>query len=218
MAATIITDIINFILHIDQSLSTLIQTFGLWTYAILFAIIFAETGLVIAPFFPGDSLLFVAGTLAAQGLLDVTLLFVLLSAAAIIGDSVNYQIGHFVGSKIFTKNRSRFFRKEYLQRAHEFYKRHGGKTIVIARFVPVIRTFAPFVAGIGEMGYRRFITYNIIGGVAWVAIFLSAGYFFGTLQAVRDNLSLTIISIITVSFIPVFIEFIKGKRKAKEKK
>ncbi|HLC39907.1 MAG TPA: DedA family protein [archaeon] len=218
MATSLLADLINFILHIDQSLSALIQTFGLWTYAILFAVIFAETGLVVAPFFPGDSLLFVAGTFAAQSSLDIMWLFIALSAAAIAGDTANYWLGHYLGPKVFTKQKSRFFKKEYLQRAREFYKKHGGKTIIIARFVPIIRTFAPFVAGIGEMSYRKFLTYNVVGGIAWVAIFLFAGYYFGTLQVVRDNLSVAIILIIVVSLIPVILEVVREKRKIKSKK
>jgi len=210
---SIITDFINFVLHLDQSLGAIIQQFGPWTYVILFAIIFCETGLVIFPFFPGDSLIFVSGAFAASGLLSIELLFITLSLAAIIGDTVNYWIGHFVGPKVFTQEKSRFFKKEYLKSAHDFYEKHGGKAIIIARFVPVIRTFAPFVAGIGEMSYRRFIAYNIIGGVGWVAVFLLGGYYFGNLQVVKDNLSLTAIVIIIVSFIPVIVEFLSHRKK-----
>jgi membrane-associated protein len=209
----LVENFINFVLHLDQSMATIIQQFGLWTYVILFAIVFCETGLVVAPFFPGDSLIFVSGTLAASGLMRVELLFVLLTLAAIIGDTVNYWIGHFVGPKIFTQEKSRFFKKEYLKRAHEFYEKHGGKAIIIARFVPIIRTFAPFVAGIGEMSYRRFIIYNIVGGVGWVAILLLGGYYFGNLQIVKDNLSLTAIVIIIVSFIPALLEFLSHRKK-----
>jgi membrane-associated protein len=214
----LVTDIINFILHIDQFISLLIQQFGLWTYAILFLVIFSETGLVVAPFFPGDSLIFVSGTFAATGSLDIVWLFATLSLAAILGDTVNYWIGNFVGPKVFRKEKSRFFKKEYLERAHDFYERHGGKAIVLARFIPVIRTFAPFVAGIGKMRYGRFLAYNVVGGIAWVAIFLFAGYFFGTLQAVRDNLSAVIIAIIIISFIPILVEFVRSRRKKSRKK
>jgi len=210
---TLIEDFINFILHLDQSLGAIIQQFGPWTYVILFAIIFCETGLVVAPFFPGDSLIFVSGTLAASGLLNVELLFIVFSVAAIIGDTVNYWIGHFLGPKVFTQEKSRLFKKEYLKKAHEFYKKHGGKAIVLARFVPVIRTFAPFVAGIGEMSYRRFIIYNIVGGIGWVAIFLSGGYYLGNLQIVKDNLSLVAIGIIIVSLIPAIVEFLSHRKK-----
>jgi membrane-associated protein len=210
---SIITDFINFVLHLDQSLGAIIQQFGPWTCVILFAIIFCETGLVVAPFFPGDSLIFVSGAFAASGLLNIELLFITLSLAAIIGDTVNYWIGHFVGPKVFAQEKSRFFKKEYLKRAHDFYEKHGGKAIIIARFVPIIRTFAPFVAGIGEMSYRRFIAYNIIGGVGWVAVFLLGGYYFGNLQVVKDNLSLTAIIIIIVSFIPAIVEFLSHRKK-----
>ena len=209
----LIADFINFVLHLDQSLGAIIQQFGPWTYVILFVIIFCETGLVVAPFFPGDSLIFVSGTFAASGLLNLEFLFIILSLAAIIGDTVNYWIGHFVGPKIFTQEKSRFFKKEYLKRAHDFYEKHGGKTIIIARFIPVIRTFAPFVAGIGEMSYRRFIIYNIVGGVGWVAIFLLGGYYFGNLQIVKDNLSLTTVIIIIISFIPAILEFLSHRKK-----
>ena len=207
-----ITDFINFFIHLDQYLNLIIQLFGSWTYIILFLIIFAETGLVVAPFFPGDSLLFVVGTIAAAGLLRIEWLFVLLTLAAIIGDTVNYWIGHYVGPKIFHKN-NRFFKKEHLEKTHEFYEKHGGKTIIIARFVPIVRTFAPFVAGIGKMSYRRFVVYNIVGGVAWVAIFLFGGYFFGNLQIVKENLSLVILVIIVVSLIPAVTEFLSYRRK-----
>ena len=210
---SIITDFINFVLHLDQSLGAIIQQFGPWTYVILFAIVFCETGLVVAPFFPGDSLIFVSGAFAASGLLNIELLFITLSLAAIIGDTVNYWIGHFVGPKVFAQEKSRFFKKEYLKRAHDFYEKHGGKAIIIARFVPIIRTFAPFVAGIGEMSYRRFIAYNIIGGVGWVAAFLLGGYYFGNLQVVKDNLSLTAVIIIIVSFIPAIVEFLSHRKK-----
>jgi len=210
---SIITDFINFVLHLDQSLGAIIQQFGPWTYVILFAIVFCETGLVVAPFFPGDSLIFVSGAFAASGLLNIELLFITLSLAAIIGDTVNYWIGHFVGPKVFAQEKSRFFKKEYLKRAHDFYEKHGGKAIIIARFVPIIRTFAPFVAGIGEMSYRRFIAYNIIGGVGWVAAFLLGGYYFGNLQVVKDNLSLTAIVIIIISFIPAIVEFLSHRKK-----
>jgi len=210
----IVEYLIDFILHLDQHLIEIIQTFGLWTYVILFLIIFCETGLVFTPFFPGDSLIFISGTLANNGLLRIEWLFVILSLAAVIGDTANYWIGHFLGPKLFTKKTARFLKKEYLERTHEFYEKHGGKTIIIARFVPVIRTFAPFVAGIGKMSYRKFITYNVVGGVGWVAIFLSAGYYFGSLPLVKENLTLISIAIIIVSLIPAFLEILSFRRKA----
>jgi len=208
----IIETLIDFVLNLDKYLNLLIQTFGSWTYLILFGVIFCETGLVVFPFFPGDSLIFISGTLANNGLLNVELLFALFCAAAIIGDTVNYWIGHFIGPKIFHTN-ARFLKKEYLKSAHEFYEKHGGKTIIIARFIPIIRTFAPFVAGIGEMAYRRFIIYNIVGGISWVAIFLFGGYYFGGLEVVKNNLSLSIIIIILVSFIPIIAEYLRHRSK-----
>lgn len=207
-----VQDFINFVLHVDKTLGWLIQTFGLWTYAILFLIIFLETGLVVTPFFPGDSLIFIAGTFAANGLLNVAWLFVIFCAAAIIGDTANYWIGHFAGEKLFQKN-SKFFKKEYLETASEFYDKHGGKTIILARFIPIIRTFAPFVAGIGKMSYFRFIMYNVVGGIAWVALFLFGGYYFGGLAAVQANLTAAIYAIIIISFLPIVGEFLWRKRK-----
>lgn len=206
---------IDFLVHLDKYLTQIIQTFGIWSYLILFLIIFCETGLVVAPFFPGDSLIFVSGTFAGTGMLRVEWLFVIFSLAAIIGDTVNYWIGHYVGPKVFRQKKSRFFKKDYLHTAAEFYEKHGGKTIVIARFIPVIRTFAPFVAGVGAMKYRRFIFYNIIGGIAWVSLFLFAGYFFGTLPAVQENLTLIIFAIIFVSFLPPIIEFLRSRKHSK---
>lgn len=209
----IITSLINFILHIDQNLNLIIQTYGLWTYLILFLIIFGETGLVVAPFFPGDSLIFVAGAFAGSGSLRIEWLIILFSLAAIIGDTVNYWIGHFTGPKVFHRKDARFFKKEYLDTANEFYKKHGGKTIILARFIPVIRTFAPFVAGIGKMSYRQFIIYNILGGIAWVTIFSLGGYYFGSLAIVKENLSLFIFAIIFISIIPVLIKAFTRKKK-----
>lgn len=202
----IIEDLINFALHVDQYLDYLIRTFGVWTYIILFGIIFAETGLVVFPFFPGDSLLFIAGAIASAGSLNVVWLFTAFTFGAIIGDTLNYWIGHLLGRRVFHE-KSRFFKKEYLTEAEKFYEKHGGKTIIIARFVPIIRTFAPFVAGIGRMSYSRFITYNIVGGIAWVAIFLFAGYFFGSITLVKSNLSLVIIGIIFISLFPAGLRF-----------
>jgi len=210
----LIENLINFIIHVDQNLNLIIQSYGPLSYLILFLIIFSETGLVIAPFFPGDSLLFMAGAFASTGSLNVEWLFILLSLAAIIGDTVNYWIGHFVGPKMFHKKDARFLKKEYLDDAYEFYKKHGGKTIILARFIPVIRTFAPFVAGIGKMSYKRFIIYNIVGGIGWVAIFVFGGYFFGSIPIVKENLSLVIFGIIFVSIIPVAIKILSQSKKS----
>lgn len=198
-------------MHLDKHLSTVIQNYGVWTYMILFLIIFCETGLVIAPLLPGDSLLFAAGAFAAVGSLDPVWLFILLTIAAVAGDTLNYWIGHYMGPKVFQQNGSRFFKKEYLERTHQFYERHGGKTIIIARFMPIIRTFAPFVAGVGSMSYWRFISYNIIGGVAWIALFIFGGYMFGNIPAVKHNFTLVIIGIIFVSILPGFIEFLRHR-------
>ena len=204
--------VLDFALHLDKHLSALIQQFGAWTYAILFAVIFVETGLVVMPFLPGDSLLFAAGTFAALGAFDLGWLLLVLAAAAVIGDTVNYWIGHFVGPKVFTREKSRFFKKEYLDRTHAFYEKHGGKTIIIARFVPIIRTFAPFVAGIGRMSYGRFIAFNVIGGVGWVVLLVGAGYFFGNIPFVKANFSLAILAIILVSTLPIAVEYVRHRR------
>ncbi|MCU0287839.1 MAG: DedA family protein [Acidobacteria bacterium] len=204
--------IIDFILHLDKYINILIQDFGVWTYFILFLIIFCETGLVITPFLPGDSLLFAAGAFSARGSLDLFWLFIILTVSAIIGDTVNYWIGHFVGPKIFQKENVRFFKKEYLERTHQFYEKYGGETIILARFIPIIRTFAPFVAGIGKMTYLKFISYNIIGGIGWVAIFLFGGYFFGNIPFVKKHFTIIIFAIIIISVLPGVIEFIRMKR------
>jgi membrane-associated protein len=211
----IVYRLLDFVLHLDKHLSSLIQTYGLWTYLILFVIIFLETGLVVTPFLPGDSLLFAAGTFAAAGALNVLWLFVALSAAAILGDTVNYWIGHFIGPKVFHQKKSRFFKKEYLERTHRFYEKYGAETIIIARFVPIIRTFAPFVAGIGRMSYWRFISYNVVGGIGWVALFIFGGYFFGNIPFVKRNLSLVIIVIIIISVIPAALEFYRHRRESR---
>ncbi|MGB7295715.1 MAG: DedA family protein [Candidatus Aminicenantales bacterium] len=207
--------LIDFILHLDKHLSSVIQSFGLWTYLILFLVIFLETGFVVTPFLPGDSLLFAAGTFAAAKVLNVVWLFVLLSAAAIIGDTANYWIGHFIGPKVFRQEKSRFFKKEYLDRTHRFYEKYGPETIIIARFVPIVRTFAPFVAGVGRMSYWKFISYNVIGGVGWVAIFVFGGYFFGNIPFVKKNFSLVIILIIIISMVPAAVEFIRHRAGAR---
>jgi membrane-associated protein len=198
-------------MHLDKHLSVVIQTYGVWTYSILFVIVFCETGLVVTPILPGDSLLFAAGAFAATGSLNVAVLFGLLAAAAILGDTVNYQIGHLIGPKVFHREDSRFLKKEYLERTHKFYEKYGGKTIIIARFVPIIRTFAPFVAGVGAMTYSRFIVYNVIGGIAWVILFVFGGYYFGNLPLVKKNFSLVILAIIVISVMPGVIEFLRAR-------
>jgi len=208
-----IKGVIDFVLHLDVHLSELIQAYGLWTYLILFVVIFCETGLVITPFLPGDSLIFAAGTFAARGDLKVVVLFLILSAAAVIGDSVNYWIGKIIGPKVFQRENSRIFKKRYLDQTHQFYEKYGAETIIIARFVPIVRTFAPFVAGIGRMTYGKFLSYNVIGGVGWVALFTFGGYFFGNIPFVKKNFSLVIIAIILISLVPVLLEFLKHRKK-----
>ena len=207
--------LLNFIdifIHLDQHLSLLIQSFGGWAYLIVFLVIFCETGLVVTPILPGDSLLFGLGAIAAMGALKVEWLFVMLSIAAIAGDTVNYMIGHYVGPRVFARESGRFFKKEYLERTHRFYEKYGGKTIVIARFVPIIRTFAPFVAGIGSMAYSRFIVYNIVGGISWIAVFIFGGYYFGNLSIVKRNFTLVIFAIIFISILPGVIEYVRQRR------
>jgi membrane-associated protein len=200
-------------MHLDTHLSALIQTYGLWTYLILFVVIFCETGLVVTPFLPGDSLIFAAGTFAAAKALNVWSLFLILAAAAVIGDTVNYWIGKIVGPKVFHKEKTRFFKKEYLDRTHDFYEKYGAETIIIARFVPIIRTFAPFVAGIGKMTYGKFLSYNVIGGVGWVAVFTFGGYFFGNIPFVKKNFSIVIMTIILISLVPAVLEVLKHRKK-----
>ncbi len=203
--------LIDLFLHLDVHLNDIIIQYGTLTYIIIFVVIFAETGLVFTPFLPGDSLLFAAGAFAAKGSLNESYLFFILAGAAILGDTANYWIGHFIGPKIFHKENVRFFKKEYLERTHRFYEKYGGKTIIIARFIPIIRTFAPFVAGIGSMTYSRFIIYNIIGGATWVALFLYGGYFFGNIETVKNHFSVVILMIIFISILPGIIEFIRHK-------
>ena len=204
---------IEILLHLDKHLDLIIRNYGTWTYAIFFLIIFSETGLVVTPFLPGDSLLFAAGTFAALGSLDAKWLIILLSIAAIAGDTVNYWIGNFTGPKVFSKEKSRFLNKQYLHRTHRFYEKYGGETIIFARFIPIIRTFAPFVAGIGSMTYRRFIIYNIVGGIAWVVIFVFGGYFFGNIPFIKNHFSLVIFAIIFLSVLPGMIEFIRQRNR-----
>jgi membrane-associated protein len=204
---------IDLFVHLDKHLNEVIQDYGLWTYLILFLIVFCETGLVVTPILPGDSLLFAAGALSATAgsPLNIWLLYLLLGFAAIIGDTVNYWIGSYVGPKVFRQEKSRFFKKEYLIRTQKFYETYGAKTIIIARFVPIIRTFAPFVAGIGSMNYLKFITYNIVGGILWVTICLFSGYFFGKLEIVSKNFSLVVLAIIFISILPILVEVLRNR-------
>ena len=206
--------IIDFILHIDQHLTELAAQYGVWIYGILFLIIFCETGLVVMPLLPGDSLLFAAGSIAAIGKMNIHLMVVLLIIAAILGDAVNFMIGKFFGEKLFANPNSKIFKQSHLQKTQQFYAKHGGKTIILARFIPIVRTFAPFVAGMGHMTYHHFLAYNVIGGVLWVTIFSYLGYFFGNLPIVKDNLSLVLIAIIVLSVLPGIIEIIRHKRAA----
>ncbi len=210
----IINTLISFVLHIDKHLAEIIQYFGNWTYGILFAIIFCETGLVVTPFLPGDSLLFAVGTFAATGSFNIFWLTIILMVAAVIGDSVNYAIGKYFGHYLINhKMTARFIKKEYLDKTHSFYERHGGKTIILARFVPIVRTFAPFVAGIGEMSYIKFFSYNVIGGIVWVALFTLAGYFFGNIPIIRENFTIVIYIIIFISILPPIIEIWRHRSK-----
>jgi len=211
-----ITLILDIVLHVDRYLNTIIQFFGVWSYVVLFVIIFCETGLVVTPFLPGDSLLFAAGAVAALGAFDPLWLIVTLSAAAILGDTVNYWAGYFIGPKIFHKENVRFLNKRHLDRTHGFYERHGGKTIIIARFMPIIRTFAPFVAGIGKMSYWRFVSFNVVGGIAWPALFILLGYYFGNMPVVKEYFSLVIVAIVIISVIPIIIEFVRMRMAAKK--
>jgi len=208
----IFASLLDLFLHLDEHLANIINQYGTWTYGILFAVIFLETGFVVTPFLPGDSLLFAAGTFAALGSLNVYLLAGLLMLAAILGDTVNYSIGHYLGARAYN---IKFLKKEYFDRTHAFFEKHGGKTIFLARFVPIVRTFAPFVAGIGKMSYTYFITYNFVGGVVWVLLFTFAGYFFGNIPFVRENFEFVIIGIILVSFVPMAVEWWKARREAK---
>ena len=206
----LITTFIDFFIHLDEHLKVIIENYSTWTYLILFLVIFSETGFVVTPFLPGDSLLFAAGTFAAIGSLNPWLLFLLLTTAAILGDTINYSIGHFIGPRVFTQD-IRFLKREYLDRTHEFYEKHGGKTIILARFIPIIRTFAPFVAGVGIMTYSKFIIYNVIGGIIWVGGFTFLGYRFGNIPAVKDNFTLVIMAIIILSILPPIIEYLRER-------
>ena len=216
----IISSLIDIVLHLDKYLDDIIGTYGIWTYAILFLIIFMETGFVVTPFLPGDSLLFAAGTFASPalgGVLNIFILIPLLTLAAILGDTVNYWIGHYIGPKAFSGN-IRFLKKEYMDQTHDFYERHGGKTIILARFIPIIRTFAPFVAGVGAMNYKNFFVYNVTGAILWVGIFTLGGYFFGSLPFVKDNFTIVVLVIIVISVLPAVYEFVKEKLRAKRER
>ncbi|MEA4924691.1 MAG: DedA family protein [Syntrophomonadaceae bacterium] len=205
--------LIDILLHLDAYLNEIINNYGLLTYLILFLVIFCETGLVVTPFLPGDSLIFVLGTLSASGDINLLVITTVLMTAAITGNIVNYQVGRWLGPKIFSGQKIRFLRQDYLQRTHEFYEKHGGKTIIIARFIPIIRTFAPFVAGIGKMTYPHFLIYNIIGCVAWVTACLAGGYWFGNIPIVKDNFSIVVFGIIFISLLPALIAFVREKYK-----
>ncbi len=209
--------LIDFFIHLDVHLNEIIQNYGIWTYAILFLIIFMETGFVVTPFLPGDSLLFAAGTFAGLGLLDPFLLFALLTIAAVIGDAVNYKIGNVIGSRVFEKD-YRFLNRSHLEKTERFYEKHDGKTIVLARFVPIVRTFAPFIAGVGTMKYSKFVVYNISGALIWTSLFIFVGYFFGNLPFVKHNFEIVIMSIIFISVLPMVIEYVRERNSKKSVK
>jgi membrane-associated protein len=215
----LIKTLMDLFLNLDETLGEIIRQYGTLTYLLIFGVIFAETGFVVTPFLPGDSLIFAAGTFAAKpdtGL-NVWLLFILLSVAAVGGDTVNYWIGHKIGARAYS-GEIKFIKKEYIERTHAFFQKHGGKTIFLARFVPIVRTFAPFVAGVGEMSYGYFFSYNVFGGIAWVGIFLFLGYFFGNIPFVQANFELVIIAIILISVVPAVVEVLKERAQAKQKK
>ncbi|MBI5065460.1 DedA family protein [Candidatus Woesearchaeota archaeon] len=207
-----IAEFINVILHVDKYLSSIIGTYSIWTYAILFVIVFLETGFVVTPFLPGDSLLFAVGSFAALGSLNLSASILLLTLAAIIGDTANYYFGYYLGPKVFKKENARFFKKEYLDRTKEFYDLHGKKSIFLGRFIPIIRTFVPFIAGIGKMNYLEFLKYNLLGGIVWVLLFTLGGYFFGNISFVKENFSFVILGIIIISFLPILFEIMKSRR------
>jgi len=209
----ILKNLLDLFLHLDEYLARIISDYGTWTYGILFVVIFVETGLVIMPFLPGDSLLFAAGTFAALGSLNIGYILLLLIIAAVLGDSVNYSVGHYLGERAYN---IKWIKKEYLDKTHAFFEKHGGKAIFLARFVPIVRTFAPFVAGIGKMSYGYFITYNFVGGISWVLIFTLLGYFFGNLDFVKKNFELVIIAIILISVLPMLYEWLKARNEAKK--
>ncbi|TGK22413.1 DedA family protein [Leptospira fluminis] len=206
---------LDFFLHLEQHLDGLIQSYGTWVYLILFLIIFCETGLVVTPFLPGDSLLFAIGAFASRGSLDLVTVILLLIVAAILGDTINYSIGNIAGEKILEKEKIPFLNKKHLEKAHRFYETYGGKTIIIARFIPIVRTFAPFVAGIGKMTYSKFILFNVVGGVVWIVVFSVGGYLFGNLPFIQRNFKLVVIGIIIVSVMPAVIEYVREVRKGR---
>ncbi len=210
----LILQLIDFIIHIDVHLGEIITNYGTWTYGILFAIVFAETGFVITPFLPGDSLIFAAAAFAARGWLNPWLIFIVVTSAGIIGDGVNYSIGHYIGPRVFTED-VRFLKREYLDKAHDFFEKHGGKAVILARFMPIVRTFVPFVAGAGAMTYSKFALYNVVGAISWVGLFTMLGYFFGTIPAVEENFTIVVFAIIILSVLPPIFEVIKEKRSAK---
>ncbi len=207
--------LVDLFLHLDKHLSAVITQYGVWTYGLLFVVIFIETGLVVTPFLPGDSLLFAAGTFAALGSLDIWLVFLLLAFAAVLGDTVNYWIGHYLGARAYN---IKWIKREYMDRTVGFFEKYGRKTIFLARFVPIVRTFAPFVAGVGQMSYGAFISYNIFGGIVWVALFTFAGYFFGNIPFIRDHFSLVVIAIVLISVLPMVYEAVKAQRENKAAK
>jgi len=211
----LLKNLLDLFLHLDEYLAKIILDYGTWTYGILFVVIFIETGLVVMPFLPGDSLLFAAGTFAALGSLNVWFIIGLLIVAAVLGDAVNYTIGHYLGERAYN---IRWVKREYLEKTHAFFEKHGGKAIFLARFVPIVRTFAPFVAGIGKMTYGYFATYNIVGGVTWVTLFTLMGFFFGNIPFVKKNFEFVIIAIILISVVPMFVEWLKARRESKMKK
>lgn len=208
----LLTQLMDVVLHLDQHLQALVASHGAWIYLILFLIVFCETGLVVTPFLPGDSLLFVAGTVAAAGGMDIHLMVLLLIIAAVLGDAVNYGVGHYVGPRIFSHSESRWLNPKHLQRAHDFYEKYGGKTIIIARFVPIVRTYAPFVAGAASMTYAKFALFNVSGAVLWVVSLGYAGYFFGNLPIIKNNLTLVILGIIFLSILPGIIEILRHRK------
>ncbi|MFP5349578.1 MAG: DedA family protein [Gammaproteobacteria bacterium] len=209
----LLAQFVDILLHLDRYLAQFVADHGIWVYLLLFLIVFAETGLVVTPFLPGDSLLFVAGTLAAAGGMDVVWLCAILAAAAILGDTVNYWVGKWFGARLF-RDDARWLKREYLDRTHKFYERHGGKTIILARFIPIVRTFAPFVAGMGRMSYLKFFAYNVIGGLIWVFSLVLAGFYFGNLPWVKANLTLVIIGIVIASITPGIVEYLCHRRRS----
>jgi membrane-associated protein len=209
----LLTLLIDLVVHLDDHLQALVASYGAWVYLILFLIVFCETGLVVTPFLPGDSLLFVAGAIAAAGGMNIHLLVVLLIIAAILGDAVNYSIGHYIGPRVLKDRNSRWLNPKYLDRAHAFYERHGGKTIIIARFVPIVRTYAPFIAGAASMPYPRFALYNVSGAILWVVSLGYAGYFFGNIPIIKDNLTVVIITIIILSILPGVFEYLRHRNR-----